>query len=69
VYGKVMSLSEDSSGQSQHLGLGKKLIQKAEEISRDNRFKNISVISAIGTREYYKARGYDKGELYMKKTL
>ena len=69
VYGKVMSLTEDSSGQSQHLGLGKKLIQKAEEISRENRFKNISVISAIGTREYYKARGYDKVELYMKKRL
>jgi len=69
VYGKVMSLTEDSSGQPQHLGLGKKLIQKAEEISRENRFKSISVISAIGTREYYKARGYDKGELYMKKRL
>ena len=69
VYGKVMSLTEDSSGQSQHLGLGKKLIQKAEEISRENRFKNISVISAIGTREYYKARGYDKGELYMRKNI
>jgi len=70
VYGKVMSLTEDSTtGQSQHLGLGKKLIEKAEEISRENKFKNISVISAIGTREYYKARGFEKGELYMRKEI
>lgn len=69
VYGKVMSLTEDSTGQSQHLGLGKKLIEKAEEISKKNRFKNISVISAVGTREYYKARGYTKGILYMKKEI
>ncbi|HOF79313.1 MAG TPA: tRNA uridine(34) 5-carboxymethylaminomethyl modification radical SAM/GNAT enzyme Elp3, partial [Candidatus Dojkabacteria bacterium] len=69
VYGKVMSLTEDSTGQSQHLGLGKKLIEKAEEISKKNGFKNISVISAVGTREYYKARGYTKGVLYMKKEI
>lgn len=69
VYGKVMSLTENSTGQSQHLGLGKKLIEKAEEISKENRFRNISVISAIGTREYYKARGYTKGELYMRKEI
>ena len=69
VYGKVMSLAQDSTGQSQHLGLGKKLIEKAEEISTENKFKNISVISAIGTREYYKARGFKKGELYMRKEI
>jgi len=69
VYGKVMSLDTESSGESQHLGLGKKLIEKAEEISKRNGFKYISVISAIGTREYYKKRGFVLGELYMKKAI
>ena len=69
VYGKVMSLDVDSSGESQHLGLGKKLIEKAEEITRKNNIHSISVISAIGTREYYKKRGFEMGEMYMRKEI
>ena len=69
VYGKVMSLDVDSSGESQHLGLGKRLIEKAEEITRKNNIHFISVISAIGTREYYKKRGFEMGEIYMRKKI
>ena len=69
VYGKVVSLSKDSTGEAQHLGLGKRLIEQAEEISKRNGFKKINVISAIGTREYYKKRGFEKEELYMFKNL
>lgn len=69
VYGKVMSLNVDSSGEPQHLGLGKKLIEKAEEITKKNGIKYISVISAIGTREYYKKRGFEMGEMYMRKEI
>jgi elongator complex protein 3 len=69
VYGKVMSLDVNSNGESQHLGLGKKLIEQAEVISKKEGFKSISVISAIGTREYYKKRGFELGELYMMKSL
>ncbi len=69
VYGRVMSLDVDSSGESQHLGLGKKLIEKAEEITKKNNISSISVISAIGTREYYKKRGFEMGRLYMGKKI
>ncbi len=69
VYGKVLGLGKDSNGESQHLGLGKRLIEEAEKISKDNDFKRISVISAIGTREYYKKRGYQNINLYMHKNL
>ncbi len=69
VYGRVMSLDVDSSGESQHLGLGKKLIEKAEEITKKNNINSISVISAIGTREYYKKRGFEMGEMYMRKEI
>jgi len=69
VYGKVLGLGKDSNGESQHLGLGKSLIEEAEKISKDNGFKKISVISAIGTREYYKKRGYQNINLYMHKNL
>jgi len=69
VYGKVLGIEDESTGESQHLGLGKSLIERAEEISKENDFKKIAVISAIGTREYYKKRGFEKNGLYMDKGL
>lgn len=69
VYGRVMSLDIDSSGESQHLGLGKKLIEMAEVITKKEKIQRISVISAIGTREYYKKRGFEMGRLYMGKDI
>ncbi len=69
VYGKVVGIDRESKqGESQHLGLGKELIKIAEDISKKKGFEKISVISAIGTREYYKKLGYKRGELYMYKT-
>jgi elongator complex protein 3 len=69
VYGKVVGISKDSTGEAQHLGLGKKLINKAENMSKMKGYSKINVISAIGTREYYKKRGFERGDLYMFKNL
>lgn len=69
VYGNVVNIGDSSDGKSQHLGLGRKLIEKAEEISIDNGYRRINVISAIGTRKYYEKRGFKQNELYMKKVL
>lgn len=66
VYGKVVGIDKKSKeGESQHLGLGKELIKLAEDISKKRGYKKISVISAIGTREYYKKLGYKRNDLYM----
>lgn len=59
VYGKVVNVGGKSDGASQHIGLGTRLIRKAEEIALDNGAKKIAVISAVGTREYYKNLGYE----------
>lgn len=70
VYGKVVGIDKESKqGESQHLGLGKELIKIAEDISKKKGFKKISVISAIGTREYYRKLGYKRGDLYMGKKI
>ncbi|HRX43926.1 MAG TPA: tRNA uridine(34) 5-carboxymethylaminomethyl modification radical SAM/GNAT enzyme Elp3 [Candidatus Dojkabacteria bacterium] len=69
VYGNVVNIGKESKGESQHLGLGKKMIQIAEYISKKGGFKKISVISAVGTREYYKQRGFIKSPLYMTKNI
>lgn len=69
VYGSLVNIGKDSSGESQHLGLGKKMIEIAEKISVKEGFKEIAVITAIGTKEYYKKRGFNKNPLYMTKTI
>lgn len=69
VYGKVVGITEKSEGHSQHLGFGKNLVKIAEEISKQNNVEKIAVISAIGTREYYKKLGFELKEMYMTKTI
>ena len=73
VYGTMKRVGEEGN-QSQHTGMGKKLLSRAEEIARgDNKFnlkyKKLSIISGIGVREYYKKRGYSLESTYMTKSL
>lgn len=71
VYGQVANIG-DSGTNAQHLGLGTKLINKACEIAKENNYKSINVISAIGTRQYYQSRGFDHfttDKLYQQSTL
>lgn len=64
VYGKSIKIGKKSDGNAQHLGLGTKLIEHAKIITKDSNYDKIAVISAIGTREYYRKRGFVDGELY-----
>ena len=68
VYGQSLKLGEKGLN-SQHLGLGKWLMEEAEKIVEQNKIKKISVISGIGVREYYKKLGYKLEETYMVKFL
>jgi len=70
VYGKSLKLGERDSDSIQHLGLGKNLMSEAERISREELdAKRLLVISAVGTREYYKKLGYSLLGPYMSKEL
>ena len=42
----------------QHRGLGSSLLAAAEGRARSEGFRAVYVMSAVGTREYYRARGY-----------
>jgi len=69
VYGKTTIVS-DKSGGVQHLGLGKRLVRKAEWLSLRNGYTKICITSGVGVREYYKNKlGYKLVGLYMKKDL
>ncbi|MDO8643140.1 MAG: tRNA uridine(34) 5-carboxymethylaminomethyl modification radical SAM/GNAT enzyme Elp3 [Candidatus Woesearchaeota archaeon] len=67
VFGKVTSMG--SKGDVQHVGIGKQLMHRAEEIAKQHGKDKIVVISAIGTREYFKKLGYTKEGPYVVKTI
>jgi elongator complex protein 3 len=64
VYGAVANIGERTKGDVQHLGLGTKLIKKAKQFSQEAGYKKLNVISAIGTKEYYRKKGFTDGDLY-----
>ena len=64
VYGQLVSLGQDSQGRAQHLGLGTKLIKQAVKIAQQQGYEKLAVISAVGTREYYRHRGFKDSKLY-----
>ncbi|MCX6795558.1 MAG: tRNA uridine(34) 5-carboxymethylaminomethyl modification radical SAM/GNAT enzyme Elp3 [Candidatus Falkowbacteria bacterium] len=60
VYGELVPIGGESK--IQHTGLGKILLKEAENIATQNKVKNISVISGIGARNYYRKFGYRPGK-------
>jgi len=69
IYGRTLPLGETSTGAAQHLGLGSELLARAEETARAAGYPRLAVIAAIGTRDYYRERGFEDGELYLVKKL
>ena len=70
TYGKVTKINEKDKKSPQHIGLGKKLIADAEIITKKEfGINNISVISGIGVRKYYRKLGYKLKDTYMIKNL
>ena len=69
VYGRVASLGASEAGGAQHAGLGRRLVERACSDAKACGFEGISVISAVGTREYYRSLGFEDGELYQQKAL
>ena len=69
VYGLALGIGAAIAGRAQHLGLGSKLIETAAGLARARGYRRLAVISAIGTREYYRKRGFADGELYQIRDL
>ena len=69
VYGRVAGLGKEERGAAQHAGLGKALVEEACRIAREEGYRRIAVISAIGTRGYYRALGFADAGLYQLREL
>ena len=70
VYGSLVPVGKHLVKAWQHKGYGGILLAEAERVTRqDYNKKKILVISALGTKQYYKRFGYDYDGVYMSKTL
>jgi len=70
VYGSLVPVGMHMSRAWQHKGYGEALLAEAERITReDYNLKKILVISALGTKQYYRRFGYDYDGVYMSKSL
>ncbi len=65
VYGPAVGLGDEVESAPQHAGLGTRLTEEAKRIARQEGYERLAVIAAVGTRPYYRERGFESGELYM----
>ena len=69
VYGAALAIGRVAQREAQHRGLGRRLLEEAARIARDHGYPSLSVISAIGTRTYYRRQGFEDGPLYQHRAL
>jgi elongator complex protein 3 len=70
VYGPLVPVGKHFARAWQHKGLGGALLSEAERMSREHYgLKKILVISALGTKEYYKRFGYSYDGVYVSKMM
>lgn len=69
VYGRVEKLQHAGINNAQHRGLGTKLVNRACELASRAGYQRINVISAVGTRGYYRKLGFYDNGLYQQRML
>jgi elongator complex protein 3 len=69
VYGVAADLGERSPQKAQHLGLGRRLVERAARLAAEAGYSDLAVISAVGTRDYYRALGFHDRGLYQYRSL
>ncbi len=69
VYGRALVLGDRDEDAAQHKGIGTRLLRVAEETAGKKGFEKMAVISAIGTREWYRKRGYRLEGTYMTRSI
>ncbi|MBI5135623.1 tRNA uridine(34) 5-carboxymethylaminomethyl modification radical SAM/GNAT enzyme Elp3 [Candidatus Uhrbacteria bacterium] len=75
TYGQLVRLEsgiinhESEDGHVQHIGLGRQLMKKAEDIVKEHGILKVTVIAGVGVREYYRKLGYELQGTYMVKQI
>jgi elongator complex protein 3 len=69
VYGQAVSIGQSDENKTQHKGVGKRLMAKAEDVAKENGRDKMIIISGVGVRGYYRKLGYLLEGPYMVKEL
>lgn len=70
VYGEVLPIHERKTDAVQHKQLGRKLLDEAARIAKDEwGCSKLLVISGVGVREYYRKQGFARDGVYMGKSI
>ena len=69
VYSTLSNVGNNDSFSLQHKGYGRKLIEKAEEITKSFDISKMAIIAGTGVRNYYRKYGYELVDTYMIKSL
>jgi elongator complex protein 3 len=70
VYGPLVPVGKHSAKAWQHKGFGATLLSEAERVAKDEfELEKILVISALGTKRYYRRFGYKPDGVYVSKSL
>jgi elongator complex protein 3 len=69
IYSTLSNVGEKNEYSTQHKGYGRRLIEKAEEISKENGFRKMAIIAGTGVRNYYRKFNYKLEETFMIKDI
>jgi elongator complex protein 3 len=70
VFGPEQALAQRNENAAQHKGLGRSLLKEAERLATEEFRRNwIAILSGVGSREYYRAEGYQLRGDYMVKNI
>ncbi len=69
VFGESVPIATTKDEAWQHKGVGKRLMERAEELADKEGYSNLRVLSGVGVRAYYGALGYHLDGHYMVKDL
>jgi elongator complex protein 3 len=69
VYGPALTLGDRREGRPQHAGLGTELLERAQGMACEAGYSRLAVIAAVGTRPYYRERGFRLQGTYMVRDL
>ncbi len=69
VYGPQVDIGKLEKKKWQHKGIGRKLMEEAGEVAKEEGCNKIAVISGVGVRDYYRSLGYKLEGAYMVKKI
>jgi len=69
VYGASLGLGDRADDRPQHRGLGGRLVEEAARRAAAAGFERLAVISAIGTRHWYRRQGFESTGLYQQRRI